>query len=187
MDTDPRFYTLFPSLPYGQSIMHWRFNTSVVSAGSPLEPGAPKDTDACQARPYFPFAQAESHLDSKSFPMDLHVANDDPKYWGARLVTGTKRLPKKRVPRTAEERKIYRNNYRKQAEKTRREMMKASFQGIKEVLPPNRFSESKPPEECILDAACDYISELEEGERVKLERLEEMEKEIKLCKLLLGI
>ncbi|KAJ3077281.1 hypothetical protein HDU98_004243 [Podochytrium sp. JEL0797] len=100
---------------------------------------------------------------------------------------GTKAVRGKRIPRTSEERKIYRNNYRKQAEKTRRETMKASFQGIKEVLPSNCVCESKPRGEHILDAARNYISELEESERVKLERVDEMEKEIKLCKLLLGL
>ncbi|KAJ3025547.1 UNVERIFIED_CONTAM: hypothetical protein HDU68_007016 [Siphonaria sp. JEL0065] len=82
-------------------------------------------------------------------------------------------------PKTLEEKRLY----RKEAEKARRELMKASFDIVKEILPHNSFREKLPSKEKVLDAASNYILDLMKEEAAKAQVVADLEREVRLLKI----
>ncbi|KAI9348178.1 hypothetical protein BDR26DRAFT_854133 [Obelidium mucronatum] len=80
--------------------------------------------------------------------------------------------------RTLEERR----QYRKQAEKQRRELIKTSFDQVKQILPRNSFTEKLPSKEKVLDVATDYILDLMREEDEKVKTISALEYEINSLK-----
>ncbi|KAJ3021356.1 UNVERIFIED_CONTAM: hypothetical protein HDU68_009668 [Siphonaria sp. JEL0065] len=86
-------------------------------------------------------------------------------------------------PKTLEEKRLY----RKEAEKARRKLMKASFDSVKKILPLNLFCEKLPSKEKVLDVAADYILDLMKEEASKVHVVAELEREVGLLKIHTGI